>query len=731
MSSNNLDITKKSANATPPKESGAGLTTLLVIAIIAVINVLVGGLGFLNLRFDLTEDKLYTLTDGSRNILSKINPDKPVTIRYYVTDDKRIMIDPRLNTFVKTVADLLKEFAKASDDKLVLETIHPNPDTEEEDKAREDDLEGVPVNNNGDRIYIGMAIESAGTKEIIPFLNPAEENALEYKIARAIQKVTTTEKQVLGVMSAMPIMGTPMMPFQRQQGQEAWAMIKRLRMDYEVREIPMTADEVDSKVKVLLVVHPADITERAEYAIDQFLLKGGKVIAMVDPQSIVAQRVYSNQQAAMMGQGGGMVNPSSDLPNLFKAWGVGYNKTQVVVDTNFRGRARAGQSPVDLELPRETLSADDPITANLQTIRMLMAGRLDVSSQNGINAVVLASSSESSDVVDNTEAEGLTRNREALAKFSASGRRQPLIVRLTGKFKTAFPGGKPAGPVPPPESGGPQEDPNAPKAAASAPAPEATPASAPATPAPAPAASTPTPATTPAVVSPTPAAAAPAAPAPATTAPVADAKKADEPKKDDAAKPAAPAKPTDGTVLESVNAEGAVMLISDADMLFDALCLQEVGGGAFMETNSNLPLLLNTVEVFLGGGDLLRVRSRAAVQRPFTKLAEKREEVEQKRRPELLALQAKQEDTAKRIGAVQIKDGQIVLDSRQMNELEQLKKDQVQLQRAIRQIRKEQNRDVEFAESMITAVNFGAVPLLVIIVGLALAIRRRVSTAAV
>lgn len=730
MSSNNLDITKKSANTAPPKDSGAGLTTLLVIAIIAVINVLVGGLGFLNLRFDLTEDKLYTLTDGSRNILSKINPDKPVTIRYYVTDDKRIMIDPRLNTFVKTVADLLKEFAKASDDKLVLETIHPNPDTEEEDKAREDDLEGVPVNNNGDRIYIGMAIESAGSKEIIPFLNPAEENALEYKIARAIQKVSTTEKQVLGVMSGMPIMGTPMMPFQRQQGQEAWAMIKRLRMDYEVREIPMTADEVDSKIKVLLVVHPADITERAEYAIDQFLLKGGKVIAMVDPQSIVAQRVYSNQQAAMMGQGG-MVNPSSDLPNLFKAWGVGYNKTQVVVDTNFRGRARAGQSPVDLELPRETLNADDPITANLQTIRMLMAGRFDVSSQNGINAMVLASSSESSDVVDNTEAEGFTRNPEALAKFSASGRRQALIVRLTGKFKTAFPGGKPSGPVPPPESGGPQEDPNAPKAAA--PAPAAPAASSPAAPAPAPAVATPAPAPAPAAVAPAPAAAAPAAPAPAPApaAPVADAKKAAEPKKDDAPKPAAPAKPTDGTVLESVNTEGAVMLISDADMLFDALCLQEVGGGAFMETNSNLPLLLNTVEVFLGGGDLLQVRSRAAVQRPFTKLAEKREEVEQKRRPELLALQAKQEETAKRIGGVQIKDGQIVLDSRQMNELEQLKKDQVQLQRAIRQIRKEQNRDVEFAESMITAINFGAVPLLVIIVGLALAIRRRVSTAAV
>ncbi len=153
------------------------------------------------------------------------------------------------------------------------------------------------------------------------------------------------------------------MPFQQQQGQQPWVIVQRLRMDYEVRDIPMSADKIDSDINVLVVVHPADITEQAEYAIDQYLLKGGNVIAFVDPQCWVAQVYSGQQQNPMTGQPGAVINPSSDLPNLFKAWGVTYNKADIVADMNYRSQLMGRQTPVALRLPSEALNKDERITS--------------------------------------------------------------------------------------------------------------------------------------------------------------------------------------------------------------------------------------------------------------------------------------------------------------------------------------------------------------------------------
>lgn len=684
------------------KEGSAGITALLVIAIIVAVNFLVGGLGLGNFRFDLTEDHLYTLSDGTRNIMDRLNPDKPVTIRYYVTTEDRVM-PPLLKTHAGDVQDLLLEFQKAAKGKIILEKLIPNPNTEDEDKAREDDMQGMAVNQNGDNIYLGMAIQCAAQKEVLPFLNPNEETGLEYSIARAIQKVSKTTKTVVGVMSSMPIMGSPMFPFQRQRGQEPWILVQRLRMDYEVRDIPMGTDKIDSDVSTLVVIHPADITETAEYAIDQYLLKGGKVIALVDPKSLVAERVYSNQPNPMTGQPGGTINPSSDLTHLFKAWGVSYNKNLIIADVNYRGMAQGGQSPVELQLPREALNRDDRVTADLQSLRMIMAGSFTIDKKDGIEATTLISSSEASEMIDSADAEKLSR--EKLSTFNPSGRRQIIAVRLTGKFQTAFPGGKPkAGPPGSGETGGAQDDASAPKDATAVTPPAPVPAPAPATPAVAPAAPTPAPA-------------------------VAEALKAATPKPEE--KKEAQAAVNDGTVKESVSNEGVVVLLSDVDMMYDALCVQQDPmTGGLVATNSNLPLMLNTVEVLSGGGDLLQVRSRASTQRPFTKMDELREKVEKDFRPKLQALQAKLDETAQKMGPLRVKNGQLA-DPRQIKELEELMKTQTSINREIREIKKAQNKDIDFTESMITLINFLAVPLLVISVGLVLALRRRVATAAV
>lgn len=667
------------------KQATTGITALLVIAIVVVLNFLVGGLGFGNFRVDLTEDRIYTLSQGTKNILSRLNEDEPVTIRYYYTTDDRVMPNV-LKPHVRAVEDLLLEMVKASGDKIILETIHPNPNTDEEDNARADEIQDMgPVNQEGDKIYLGLAVQCLDQKEVIPFLNPPAPNegsAVEYDIARAISKVIKPARNVVGVMSSMPVMGSPMYPFQKTQGEGPWVLIQQLRADYEVVEVPMGTDKIDPNIKVLVVLHPADISESAQYAIDQFLLGGGKVIAFVDPNSVVAQ-AFSGRPNPMTGQQS-MINNTSDLKDLFKAWGIGFKSDMVVADMNYRGNLQGRNNPTALQLPAEAINREDRITSGLNSLVMVTAGSFSIDKRDGIDADTLASSSEESEMIDVTEAEK-ARSPQGLTSFHPAGRRQILGIRLTGKFKTAFPGGKPAAAAGKPDTGGAQDEAK-PAAAASVPA------------APAPA---------------------PAAPA---VAPAAE--KKEEPKKDD------------GSLKESANSEGVVILFSDVDMLYDAFCVQQDPmTGMLVSRTGNLPMILNAVEVLSGGGDLLQVRNRKSAVRPFSTLKEMREKVESRYRPQLMALQAEREKIAEKMGALRLKRDSkgkgFIVDPQQQKDLEALMQNDVDLSRKERDIKKEQNKEIEATKTMLKWLNFLAVPLLVSCVGLLLAVRRRSVTAAV
>ncbi|HBJ84019.1 MAG TPA: hypothetical protein DDZ88_09160 [Verrucomicrobiales bacterium] len=699
------------------KQATTGISALLVIAIVVVLNFLVGGLGLGNFRLDLTEDRIYTLSQGTKNILSRLNEDEPVTIRFYHTTDDRVMPNV-LKPHVRAVEDLLLELVKASGDKIILETIHPNPNTEEEDKARADEIQDMgPVNQEGDKIYFGLAVECLGQKEVIPFLNPPAPNegsAVEYDIARAISKVTKPMKNVVGIMSAIPVMGSPMYPFQRQRGQEPWVIVLQLRADYEVIEVPMATDKIDTNIKVLIVLHPADISESAEYAIDQFLLGGGKVIAFVDPNSVVAQ-AFSGQQNPMTGQPGGQINTTSDLKNLLKAWGVGFKSDMIIADMNYRGMLQGRNNPTALLLPAGAINADDRITSGLNSLTLVTAGSFSIDKREGIDANILASSSEESAMIDLTEAEK-ARSPQGLSSFTSGGRKQLIGLRLSGKFKTAFPNGKPASPSGRPDTGGAQDE--AKPAAATPPAPAV----------PAPAATTPpVTVTTPPVSVTTPQIAVPTTAAPASapaTAPAAPA--------------AAPAveKKDDGSLKESANSEGVVILFSDADMLYDAFCVQQDPmTGMLVSRTGNLPLLLNAVEVLSGGGDLLQVRNRKSAVRPFSTLKEMREKVESRYRPQLMALEAEREKTAEKMGALRLKRDSkgkgFIVDPQQQKDLEALMQSDVDLSRKMREIKKDQNKEIEHTKTTLKWLNFLAVPLLVSCAGILLAIRRRATTAAV
>lgn len=645
------------------KNAAAGVTTLLIIAVIFALNFLVGGVGFGNLRLDLTEDGLFTLSQGTKNILSRINVDEPVTIKFYSTNDDRVMPNI-LKPHARSIEDLLLEYEKQSNGSVSLEVIHPNPDTDDEDKAKDDEIRGMQVNQEGDQIYLGLTVQCLDRKEVLPFLNPEDATAFEYDVSRAIAKVIKPTKTVIGLMSAMPIGGVPSMPFQQQRGPEAWAVVQQLRADYEVREVPMTSDKIDSDITVLLVVHPADITKTAEFAIDQYLLGGGNVVAFVDPQSLLAQAM-SSQPNPMTGQPGNMINTSSDLPNLFKAWGISYQKDMVLADMNYKGNLQGRLMPTALQLPGKAINQDDRVTSGLQAFTLINAGVLNIDRKEGLDVITLATSSEASELIDTAAADKL--RREPMVNFTASGKKQVLGVRIAGKFKTAFPDGKPAAAAGSKETGGPEQDASAPGAATAA----------------------------------------------AKT----------------------PEKKADNSLKESKDSERNVILFSDADMLYDAFCLKQGELGVGLITNGgNLPMVLNAIEVLVGGGDLIQVRNRKSPVRPFIKLKEMRETVEEKYRPQLIELEKERQALAEKLSKARpqldLKKGALIVDQSTMNNIKEMEKNSKTIDKEVRNIRKEVNKEVEFRKTLIKTLNVLVVPLLVGVVGLAFAMQRRTRTAA-
>jgi ABC-type uncharacterized transport system involved in gliding motility auxiliary subunit len=416
-----------------------GVVALLVILI--ALNLLGN---FSKFRWDLTENHLYTLSQGSQRIVQKL--DTPVEIRFYYSKDNA-STPVYLRTYAQEVEDLLAEFQQASRGKIKIVKLDPKPDSDAEDSARLDGVEGQTVNLN-DKVYLGLAVSCLDAKTAIPFLSPGRESLLEYDISRAISSVANPKKAVIGVMSALPVLGrnNPMMMQRRQQGSAPWVFAQELKENYTVREVPLTADKIDDDISVLLVCYPKGITDSAQYAIDQFLLRGGKMVALLDPFSFVDFQMSG--QAGMMGGEG----YSASLDKLLKAWGINFTSNQVVADPSFATKiqreANVVQSdPSVLSLTADAINRSDPLGAATNDVLLPFAGAFLGTPVDGLKEEVLISSSEQSGLIDAMTVQmGSDAVRKALKPAHT---RYPLAVRLTGKFKTAFANGKPAAPAEP------------------------------------------------------------------------------------------------------------------------------------------------------------------------------------------------------------------------------------------------------------------------------------------
>ena len=403
-----------------------GGVVVLLAALIA-LNYIVGTVSF---RADLTQGDVYTLSPGTRTVLSKL--EAPVKVRFYYTQGAAVPVG--LKTFAKRVEDLLNEYRAASRGRVVIEKFNPLPDSDAEDSAQLDGLEGQ-LTNTGEKFYLGLAISFLDQKATLPVLTPDRERLLEYDITRAIAQVAAEKKPVIGVMSALPVMGRPLNPMLRQQPAQPWVLISELKRSFELKEIQTDAKKIPDDIKVLLVIHPRDVLEETEYAIDQFVLRGGKLIAFVDPYA------YFDQQPDMQNPFGGSRAGQSTFYRLFKAWGLDMDLGKVVADMTFASGEGPRLLPTLLSLNPQALNMDDVVTSQVGTLLIPFGGSFTGKPAEGLTQTVLAHTSKNAMPVDliiaTLSGEPSTRG------FEPTGMEMPLAVRLTGTFHTAFPEGKP------------------------------------------------------------------------------------------------------------------------------------------------------------------------------------------------------------------------------------------------------------------------------------------------
>ncbi len=436
---------KSLKNVTLWNVSGSLVGLLAILAILVGVNLLIGA--FRGMRVDLTEDRLYTLSQGTREVLGKL--EEPVTLMFFFNGSSP-EVPPALKLFASQIEDLIGEYALAARGKVIVEKYDPKPDSEIEELAISHGIARQELGMMGPPVFMGLVARAGDRQASIPFVDPRTEELMEYSFTRLITQVAAPKKPVLGVMSSLPVLGSQgaapyAMPGQRPDIQQPWVVFKDLKETCDVRDIPMDAERIDSDIDALVLVHPKNLSERALYAIDQFVLRGGRLIAFVDPMCIADLNRQQPGMNMMMGQSG-----SSDINRLSAAWGIRMDPSRLLADMKAstpirRSQTEAEDSPVFLSLREENFNREDVSCSQVKYMVLPLAGCFTGAVANGLSLTPLAVSSRESDLVSSFAMQmGADAIRE---QFKSRGEALNIAVRIRGKFTTAFPGGRPADPA--------------------------------------------------------------------------------------------------------------------------------------------------------------------------------------------------------------------------------------------------------------------------------------------
>ena len=410
---------------------------LLAIAFIALVSA--SGLLLRGARIDLTANRLYTLSQGTEHILA--NNHEPIRLQLFASD-QAMRDQPGLRTYVQRVRELLEEIVAKSHGRISLESVDPLPYTDAEDRAAGYGLQALPIGAGGESVYFGLVGTNAhNLQSVAPFFDPSKEIFLEYDIAKLIAALSSQHKPVVAMLSSLQ--NGPTFDAASGHVNDGWTIDSELARLYELRRLQPNPTSIGDDVDLLVLIHPKRLSDDTLYAIDQFVLRGGRLLAFVDP---LAESDPGAQNAPQL-EPGGTLGPdvSSSLDRLFKAWGIAYDPHKVVRDLQYAmqfqndPQAQTVANPVVIGLNRDAMNQDDIVSAQLDALNFDSAGAIELAPRSPMTMEPLTRTSPDADLVTTDRVRLQADPKQLSEGFRASGKSYVLAARLTGKPASAFP----------------------------------------------------------------------------------------------------------------------------------------------------------------------------------------------------------------------------------------------------------------------------------------------------
>lgn len=416
-----------------------GTTSLALLGIAFIVAVSISNQLFKGWRIDLTENNLYTLSDGTRNLLEGL--EEPINLYFYFSDQASESM-PSLRSYADRVREMLEEFENEADGNIRLSMIDPLPFSEDEDRATQFGLQGVQLGVSPDPVYMGLAgTDSIDNEETIPFFQPDKEAFLEYDIAKLVSTLSSPDRTVIGIVSGVEMTGS--FDPQMQRMVPPWMVYQQAQQLFEIRNLGTTFVEIADDISLLWIVQPKNLSNETLYAIDQFVMRGGKAMIFVDPVADVDPASTEGMPQGMppMGQG-------SNLPILFDAWGIEFTGDEVVADAGQALQITGmDRRPVRhygfIGVTGERMSGDDIITADLNVVHVATAGSLLIAGDSTATLEPLLYSSSDAQGMPATRFSFLPDPSSLQDGFSPSGEAYVLAARISGNLTSAFPNGPP------------------------------------------------------------------------------------------------------------------------------------------------------------------------------------------------------------------------------------------------------------------------------------------------
>jgi ABC-type uncharacterized transport system involved in gliding motility auxiliary subunit len=583
-----------------------------------------GSLTLRPIRADLTENRQFTLSNGTRELLAGMQ--EPVRLRLYVSGSLR-EANPFLATYADRVADMLDAYANASAGRLTVELVDPEPFSVEEDRAVGFGLQAIGL-EGGQSAYFGLAgTNSTDDVAVLPVLSPERERFLEYDLSRLVYDLANPDKPVVALISSLPLTGDPANQYR------PWRVYEELGQFFDLRYTGGEISEIDPEAKLLVVVQPQELPPRTLFAIDQFVLRGGRAVVFVDPHS---------EAAAARQQRPGAGSTSSDLEPLLRAWGVELVADKVVADPQ---GARQVQFPVGgrqqvveylpwISVTEHGLSREQPITAELRTVNLASSGWLKAVEGAGTTLTPLITSSADAEAVDADKVRLIPDPIGLIRDYQRGGVPMVMAARLSGPAKSAYPDALPEGVEAPAER-------------------------------------------------------------------LTEAKE-----------------PID------------VVVVADTDLLDDrswVVSQSMFGQSVDIPVGDNADFVANAMDALIGSSALADLRGRDVAFRPFTRVAEIRRAAEQQYRAKEQELTGKLGELQQKLGSMRVEDaeGGALMTEEQRKEVDQAKIELLDTRRELRNVQHALRSDIVGLRDTLRFLNIAAVPILVALVAIGLALVRR------